>query len=430
MEYVSKKARHSNQELSSLGKRIASMLDEAYGENTDIKAGGMPNAFHKFAVMHLEAMFTKVAKDLGVLPEQVFKQYGPQMFLSPADATRTADGKLQVISDRAKGLFSGKQNNSLHMTSKVFDGNFASFMADAKDSERFVIRTSLSQATTNLLKQLGIPADDVEVQITSDRRAHPYRAGHNLTPQDWLDALNLPAEADAAGLAKATARATNETTVFFRKKDEGGRILEGIYRVSYNENRSDAKTRLSFVTAYYLNDRPSKPDVATARLVAGQMQEALRRMRDSMPNRAYDATLKKRAVDFDSVSDTVSRSTKNKQSLSQNTIGDWFPDVRAIATWAGANRSTFLHETGHMFLDMRTQIALDLKAKRATGVELTKGEQHLLEATESAMKCLGTDLDSFSKMGIDEKRSIHEKFASLYEALYVEECWEWWSLAA
>ncbi len=87
--------------------------------------------------------------------------------------------------------------------------------------------------------------------------------------------------------------------------------------------------------------------------------------------------------------------------LPQDSIGDWFPDVRAIATWTGANRSTFLHETGHMFLDMRTRIAVKLKVKKDSGVELTKDEQHLLNSLEATMKWLGTDLDSFSKMSVD-----------------------------
>lgn len=53
-----------------------------------------------------QTLFSTVAKDLGVLPEQVFAEYGPKSVLTPADATRTADGKLQVTSDRAKRLFS------------------------------------------------------------------------------------------------------------------------------------------------------------------------------------------------------------------------------------------------------------------------------------------------------------------------------------
>ena len=67
-----------------------------------------------------------------------------------------------------------------------------------------------------------------------------------------------------------------------------------------------------------------------------------------------------------------------------------------------------------MFLNMRTKIAVKLKAKKDSGVELTKGEKHLLDSTESAMKWLGTDLESFSKMDVDKQRPMHEKFANSY----------------
>lgn len=108
--------------------------------------------------------------------------------------------------------------------------------------------------------------------------------------------------------------------------------------------------------------------------------------------------------------------------LPQGTIGECFPDVRAIATWTGANRSTFLHETGHMFLDMRTRIAVKLKAKKDSGVELTKGEQHLLDSLEVTMKWLGTDLDSFSKMSVDQQRPMHEKFAQTFVTFLLGSC--------
>lgn len=400
---------------ANVGKQIETMLNEAYGENTDVKTGGMSKSSRQIMTTYLQTLFSTVAKDLGVLPEQVFAEYGPKSVLTPADATRTADGKLQVTSDRAKQLFTGKQTDALHMTSKVFEGDFASFMLNAKDSERFVVRTPLSQATNNLLNQLGIPANDVEIQITSDRRAHPYNSGHALSADNWLDALNLPAEATSAKVEKTFK---DGQAISLQKVGSDGKPLEAIYVVTHNPNRKDAKTRLNFVTAYPTGEKPSKPDVATAREVARSDFKS-RHMRDSMPERAYDAA-QKRAVGFDSVSETVSRSTKSKQGFPQGTIGEWFPDVRAIATWTGANRSTFLHETGHMFLDMRTRIAVKLKAKKDSGVELTKGEQHLLDSLEATMKWLGTDLDSFSKMSVDQQRPMHEKFARTYEAYIME----------
>ena len=109
-------------------------------------------------------------------------------------------------------------------------------------------------------------------------------------------------------------------------------------------------------------------------------------------------------------------------SYVQGTIGEWFPDVRAIATWTGANHSTFLYETGHMFLDMRTRIAVKLKAKKDSEVELTKGEQHLLNSLEATMKRFGTDLDSFSKMSVDQQRPMHEKFAQTFVSFLLGSC--------
>lgn len=57
-------------------------------------------------------------------------------------------------------------------------------------------------------------------------------------------------------------------------------------------------------------DDLSKPDVATARGVARSDFKS-RHMRDSMPERAYDAA-QKRAVGFDSVNETVSRRRRNQ----------------------------------------------------------------------------------------------------------------------
>ena len=65
-------------------------------------------------------------------------------------------------------------------------------------------------------------------------------------------------------------------------------------------------TRMSFMLRRDL----SKPDVATAREVA-RLDFKSRHMRDSMPERAYDAA-QKRAVGFDSVSETVSRRRRNQ----------------------------------------------------------------------------------------------------------------------
>ena len=79
---------------ANVGKQIETMLGEAYGENMDVKDGGMSKSERQIMTTYLQTLFTTTAKDLGVLPEQAFAEYGPKSVLTPADATRTAEGKL------------------------------------------------------------------------------------------------------------------------------------------------------------------------------------------------------------------------------------------------------------------------------------------------------------------------------------------------
>ncbi len=103
--------------------------------------------------------------------------------------------------------------------------------------------------------------------------------------------------------------------------------------------------------------------------------------------------------------------------LYQTTLGEFIPSARVIIQWGGANRSTFLHETGHMFLNMRAQMTRDLLA---SGQELTPSQQYFVDGTKKAMQWLGEDLDTFLRMSPEDQRPMHEKFARAYEAYLME----------
>lgn len=107
-----------------------------------------------------------------------------------------------------------------------------------------------------------------------------------------------------------------------------------------------------------------------------------------------------------------------KKSYGQETLGVYFPDQKVIARWANANQSTFLHETGHLFLDMRVNLVLDLKN---AGGELTAGQQRLIADTEEALKRFGAkSLEEFATQSVDQKRAVHEKFARTFEQYVYE----------
>ena len=409
---------------ANVGKQVETMLNEAYGENTDVKTGGMTKSARQIMTTYLQTLFSTVAKDLGVLPEQVFAEYGPKSVLTPADATRTADGKLQVTSDRAKQLFvqslrGDQQSFSQHGTAKenVHRGLKA-------------IKALLSkkQSVTDAMTYNGVPVDfdyGYEGDARIDARGH--RKGehgflHLLEARWRKDGLSeeeirilLDDLVYTIAYGKADANTAKDRAVL-RLRIHGGECLTVLKR---------PKDRNVWVlTGYYLN--PATGATTQGLVKSGATQPKPTTTRPGLGAVATDSlTILEQSVLTSKALRQIGLERKlfspiQPRHLPQGSIGDWFPDVRAIATWTGANRSTFLHETGHMFLDMRTKIAVKLKAKKDSGVELTKGEQHLLDSLEATMKWLGTDLDSFSKMSVDQQRPMHEKFARTYEAYVME----------
>ncbi len=385
----------------AVGKQVEAMLNEAYGENTDVKEGGMSGASRQLITTYLQTMFTTIAKDLGVLPHQVFEEYGPKLVLTPADATRTADGKLQVTSDRARQLFSKGTKSSYAFGMPVpeeFGPVLTQFAGKPKEALA-ELRKRKTGAATGVYTFQGKPVGICYGKVGDAK--NEYKGGYGLSHID----------AKHPGVADKLQEILDNSQIMQGSTDTRLRLWDGKHAVGIALAWAGDKTAGSWVVTAYIDSRrgskmkPLAPDTS------------VRPIEEALP---ASGELSPAQESMDTLADANESFQKDINSLSQGTIGEWFPDVRAIATWAGANRSTFLHETGHMFLDMRTKIAVKLKAKKTSGVELTKGEQHLLDSTEAALKWLGTDVDSFSKMDIDAQRPYQEKFARTYEAYLME----------
>lgn len=385
----------------AVGKQVEAMLNEAYGENTDVKEGGMSGASRQLITTYLQTMFTTIAKDLGVLPHQVFEEYGPKLVLTPADATRTADGKLQVTSDRARQLFSKGAKSSYAFGMPVpeeFGPVLTQFAGKPKEALA-ELRKRKTGAATGVYTFQGKPVGICYGKVGDAKKG--YQGGYGLAHMD----------AKHPGVADKLQEILDASVV--DKEFPGNRLQLWDGKHSTAVSLSWAGTQnagMWVITAFINSDRVAKEKTLASGTTITTTREAMPASGELSP--AQEST--------DTLADANESFQKDINSLSQGTIGEWFPDVRAIATWTGANRSTFLHETGHMFLDMRTRIAVKLKAKKDSGVELTKGEQHLLDSTEAALKWLGTDVDSFSKMDIDAQRPYQEKFARTYEAYLME----------
>ena len=116
---------------------------------------------------------------------------------------------------------------------------------------------------------------------------------------------------------------------------------------------------------------------------------------------------------------TKSRKIDLNQSSSKKSglNGSYLRDLRVVIRWTNADQSTFLHETGHMFLDMRLKLATAL----AKCTDPTEGQKRLVDLAQKTVQWLGVkDLDAFNKLSAEQQRPLHEKFARTYEAYLAE----------
>lgn len=86
--------------------------------------------------------------------------------------------------------------------------------------------------------------------------------------------------------------------------------------------------------------------------------------------------------------------------------GTYNPNTKTITLLEQANLSTFLHETGHHFLDMTMTLAAENGAPQA-----------LVDDANLLLRWFGVpNLTTWNRMTLDEQRPHHEKFAKGFEA--------------
>lgn len=108
-----------------------------------------------------------------------------------------------------------------------------------------------------------------------------------------------------------------------------------------------------------------------------------------------------------------------KQGESQTNgeiLGTFDPATLAIALGKNANLSTFLHESGHLFLEMMTDLAT-----------LNTAQQGLRDDVDAVMQWFGIAGDTAAEraatwrgMTLEQKRDYHEQFAESFEQYLME----------
>lgn len=103
--------------------------------------------------------------------------------------------------------------------------------------------------------------------------------------------------------------------------------------------------------------------------------------------------------------------------------GAFNPATLSITLLKNADLSTFLHESGHFFLEVQADLAAQLqKEADVFGVDTLKpGERQLLADTDALLKWFGLkDLAEWNGLDFEEKRAYHEQFARGFESYLFE----------
>lgn len=103
--------------------------------------------------------------------------------------------------------------------------------------------------------------------------------------------------------------------------------------------------------------------------------------------------------------------------------GSFNPASLTITMLKGADLSTFLHESGHFFLEVQADLASKLQQEAEIfGMDTLKpGERQILADTDALLRWFGVrDLAEWHNLDFEQKRSYHEQFARGFEAYLFE----------
>lgn len=93
-----------------------------------------------------------------------------------------------------------------------------------------------------------------------------------------------------------------------------------------------------------------------------------------------------------------------------------------VALLEGADLSTFLHESGHFFLEALADMAARIQSQIASGASVTEAERAIVADMDAVLAWFGVKggLDEWAQMSLDQRRESHEQFARGFEAYVME----------
>ena len=387
----------------------AEVADVGRAVGKDLRALGITKEEARNIQAIVQLNVANMARQAGVSPKEVWAKYGAR-YLGEPNIIKTPTGV------KVDGTVLAE--DSYEQPLPVFDGGINEYFNDSKaDGTRYLKRNIVvSQGLSEFINRLwGFPANSFDMQISNGRNTHAGK--HELSAEDLAALDELPANATEA-IQTLRTNSRGAKRLILSKETEGGNKLVGIYEVSHSPRRVEkgtgADVKLNLVTAYRTTTEKQYQVLLRKEEVEGETSVSGRRQTLPLPgghNIASPETSVSRVVQASQASD-------KDGSFSQDTKGDYFPSLRVIARWKNADASTLIHETGHMFLDMRMRLATDMIA---SGQQLNEQQQAYVDSVADVLTWFGIkDLATWNAMDTKAQEPYHEKFARSFEAYMME----------
>ena len=127
---------------------------------------------------------------------------------------------------------------------------------------------------------------------------------------------------------------------------------------------------------------------------------------------------------FDGTNPSILQQDQRGQIAFANVITQ---QASIISMFKAADLSTFIHEGGHFFLEVQSDLAAKISARISQGETVTDGERSIVDDFNTTLTWMGVKgspelsaIDTWYLMTADEKRPHHEQFARGFEAYAFE----------
>ena len=354
-------------DLADVGREVGKSIRQAGATRKEAKA----------LQAIIQTHVANLAQSLGVSPKAIWQTYGARILGEP-QVQRDAQGNLvsvdgQLVSDLARESFS------------AVPAEFGPVFSDVSNDVPAALaklRAEKTGAVPNLYHHKVIGPIGLAYGVPGNPK-RKYRGGYGLShieakhPGVLENLQSILDELTEVEWIKSEDGTKNDRVIL---SDPGHRVLVALRWMGEDDTGS-------WLITAYINEKD------------------------------LDARNKIAASEITKESDPLSPSSdpSSTPSLPQ---GDYFPLLHLIARWRNADRSTLLHETAHLFLDMRARALSDLLQ---SGTELNENQAAFRDNMQSVFDWLGfKDLNAWGNASVEAKRKAHEKFARSFEAYVME----------